>query len=122
LCVTWPSYILIYIGIHSRCHIHNMINKHPGWPDEFVKKSPKNVAQSIFLSKLIQNLYLNPKLWATSVFSEKLLKINNRPLSENSPNLVTLQASNHSFLITDMFSWIVFPAHYSSTDRRSLCK
>jgi hypothetical protein len=30
------------------------------------------------------------KIWATSVFFQKLPKVNNRPLGENSPNLVTL--------------------------------
>jgi hypothetical protein len=31
-----------------------------------------------------------PKLLATSVIIEKLPKVNNHPLGENSPNLVTL--------------------------------
>jgi hypothetical protein len=30
------------------------------------------------------------KIWATFVFFQKLSKVNNRPLGENSPNLVTL--------------------------------
>jgi hypothetical protein len=29
-------------------------------------------------------------MWATSVIFKKLPKVNNRPLGENSPNLVTL--------------------------------
>jgi hypothetical protein len=41
-----------------------------GWPDEFEKKIAQNVAQPIFLSKLMQNLTIekrSPKIWTTSV-------------------------------------------------------
>jgi hypothetical protein len=32
-------------------------------------------------------------MWATSVIFKKMLKVNNRPLGENSPNLVTLASA-----------------------------
>jgi hypothetical protein len=56
------------------------------------EKVAQNVAQYIFLSKLIHNLYRvtkDPKN-AFYVIFRKLPKVNNHPLAENSPNLVTL--------------------------------
>jgi hypothetical protein len=32
-------------------------------------------------------------MWATSVIFGKLPKVNNRPLGENSPNLITLESA-----------------------------
>jgi hypothetical protein len=51
----------------------------------------KNVSKSIFV---IFNLFpmkiVAQKIWATSVIFNKLYRVNNRPIGENSPNLVTL--------------------------------
>jgi hypothetical protein len=58
-----------------------------------VKKIAQSVAQPIFKSKLISNIYFGQsshKLWAIYVIFQKLPKANNRPLGKNSPNLVTL--------------------------------
>jgi hypothetical protein len=57
-----------------------------------VKNIAQKVAQCIF-AKLMHNLYhgkSSPKMWVTSVIFKKLPKVNNYPLGENSPNLVTL--------------------------------
>jgi hypothetical protein len=51
-----------------------------------------------FLSKLIHNFLIHnfkrgkssPKMWATSESFKKLPKVNNDPIGEKSPNLVTL--------------------------------
>jgi hypothetical protein len=57
------------------------------------EKSSQNAAQTIFLSKVIQYLYhekSSPLLWATPAIFKLLTEVNNHPMSENSPNLVTL--------------------------------
>jgi hypothetical protein len=43
----------------------------------------------------------SPKLWAISAIFQKLPKANNRPLGENSPNLVTLAPG--SVILTRFF-------------------
>jgi hypothetical protein len=57
------------------------------------EKIAQNVAQLIFLSKLIHNIYLGKsgvKMWANSEIFKNLTKANNPTLGANSPNLVTL--------------------------------
>jgi hypothetical protein len=58
------------------------------------KKSPQNMAQPIFLSKLIHNFFPRKKVaqtfWLFLQFSKKLPNETYRPIGENSPNLVTL--------------------------------
>jgi hypothetical protein len=57
------------------------------------EKIAQNVAQSIFRKKIVRNFYRekrSPKIRATSVIIKKLPKVNNHPIGENSPNLVTL--------------------------------
>jgi hypothetical protein len=63
-----------------------------GRSDEFLKKVAQNVAQPIFLSKLIAVTVGNssPSICATSVIFKRQPKVNNRPLGQNWPNLVTL--------------------------------
>jgi hypothetical protein len=64
-----------------------------GWPEKFVK----NVAKRVVLSKLINNFYILEKVapvWTASVCNKKLPKEYNRPMGENSPNLVTLILDN----------------------------
>jgi hypothetical protein len=45
----------------------------------------------------------SPKLRAISVIFQKLPKANNRPLGENSPNLVTLLNTNPALLKTTLW-------------------
>jgi hypothetical protein len=69
-----------------------------GRPDEFVKKSPKMLPKTIFFSKLMHKRNRgksSPNMSGTSVYLRKNLpEENNRPMGENSPNLVTLQVVN----------------------------
>jgi hypothetical protein len=61
------------------------------------EKSTQNVAQAISLSKFIHFFFFayksSPDIWSTVVILKKLFKVDNCPLGENSPNLVTLTAS-----------------------------
>jgi hypothetical protein len=71
-----------------------------GWPDKFVKIT-QNVAQPDFwqnkcLTYTFPGEKSSPKIWATSIFIKKLPKINNHPMGENSPNLVTLRKGHKS--------------------------
>jgi hypothetical protein len=68
-----------------------------GWPDEFEKKSPQmkpnpfrfqNHCITFTTGKEVQNF--RPLIDVTVI---KLPKVNNHPMSENSPNLVTLVTS-----------------------------
>jgi hypothetical protein len=71
-----------------------------GWPDEFVKNSPK-YSPTHFLAKYCISLTVensSPKIRATIVIFKKLLKVNIRPMGENSPNLVTLLRSHGSWV------------------------
>jgi hypothetical protein len=63
------------------------------------EKVAQNIAQPVFFC---QNLYItgavenrSPDPRATSVIFKPLPKVNNRPLSENSPNLVTLPGGHY---------------------------
>jgi hypothetical protein len=70
----------------SDCWLHNAPSAlSPGWPDEFVKISPK-----------ITEDKTSPKVWNNFVIFKNLSKINNRTLGENSPNLVTLTLTHLS--------------------------
>jgi hypothetical protein len=51
---------------------------------------PKIFCENEYLTFTVENSTL--KFWATSVIFKKLLKVNNHPIGENSPNLVTLLA------------------------------
>jgi hypothetical protein len=58
------------------------------WQKSRPKCSPTHV-----LSKVTHNLTVekySPKIWATSVIFKKMYKYSNRPIRENSPNLVTV--------------------------------
>jgi hypothetical protein len=59
-----------------------------------VKKSPQNVAQSVFFVKSNTQLLQGQKVAQLFVlrlqFSQKLPKVNSHPIGENWPNLVTL--------------------------------
>jgi hypothetical protein len=45
-----------------------------------------------------------PKMWATcAIFKKKLPKVSNRPMGENSPNLVTLALSPDSLSAAQFF-------------------
>jgi hypothetical protein len=60
-----------------------------GWPDAFVKIA-QNAAKTGLLSILIIHHFYCGKMWAISAIFKKLPNVNNRPIGENSPNLVTL--------------------------------
>jgi hypothetical protein len=49
----------------------------------------QNVAPTIFWSKLVHK-FVCGKIWPTLVIFKKVPNKNNRPIAENSPNLVTL--------------------------------
>jgi hypothetical protein len=51
------------------------------------------------------------KIWATFVFFQKLPKVNNRPLGENSPNLVTLHAARGQYSKQDFCAYGKVGAH-----------
>jgi hypothetical protein len=67
-----------------------------GWPDEFVKKTPKMyVAQAIFLSTSMHNRWKKLHKNVGYLFNfQNLPKAKNRPKDENSSNLVTLKCSH----------------------------
>jgi hypothetical protein len=65
----------------------------PGWPDEFVKKSPKMSPNPFFVKINLGFKVGSPKMWATFVIYKKCPKKKNHPMCENSPNLVTLSGS-----------------------------
>jgi hypothetical protein len=70
-----------------------------GRPDEFVKKSPKCSSTHFFLKNNLLSFTVNkssPIIWATSVIFKRLSKVNNHPIGEKSPNLVTLQLRPHT--------------------------
>jgi hypothetical protein len=61
-------------------------------PDEFVKNGPKVLSKQFFTKN---NTFLGKKVRKNVVYFcnfQKMPKVNNRPLGENSPNLVTLAA------------------------------
>jgi hypothetical protein len=70
------------------------------WPDEFVKK----VAQSMFQNKCTTFTMQksSQKTWASWVI-KKLPKLNNRPIGENSHNLVTLLVTENGFQTKNLF-------------------
>jgi hypothetical protein len=57
-----------------------------------VKKIAQNVAQPVFQNWRITRIVekSSQRIWPTSEILNKLPKINNCPIGENSPNLVTL--------------------------------
>jgi hypothetical protein len=69
----------------------------PGWPDEFVKIRPKRSPTNV--SSKLMPLFCREKVaqkWGLLMdFSKNLPRINNCPIGENSPNLVTLFCSRH---------------------------
>jgi hypothetical protein len=75
----------------------------------FEKKSPKMYANPFYVQ--INDVTdaaekkSNPNFWATVVIFKTLSEGNNRPIGENSPNLVTLHPS----------IYFQFPTHTSST-------
>jgi hypothetical protein len=72
---------------------HNDLELLSGWPDEFLKKVAQNVAQPIFVKintlGKVHSLYNFCYLCHLKKYSKKL---NNLPMGENWPNLVTLIA------------------------------
>jgi hypothetical protein len=75
------------------------------------KNRPKCSPIHFFCQKLyiIYTLVkISPTFWATSVIFEKTLKVNKRPLVENSPNLVTLPACLFLFRLLQFVVGITF--------------
>jgi hypothetical protein len=59
------------------CRIVLLVRSRPGWPDELVKKVAQNVAQHIFLSKVINIFHCgknSSKIWAASLIFQNLHK------------------------------------------------
>jgi hypothetical protein len=82
--------------------------KAPGWPDEFVKKSP-TMQPSPCLSKLIRNFFSVKKwfkVWVASQIFKNLPEVNKRPMRKNSPNLVTLWGAPLSRHAADSFGTV----------------
>jgi hypothetical protein len=81
------------LKLQSRVFLQHakMFVSQPGWTDEFVKKIAQNVAQChILCQNFIHILHIIGK--KSNFF--KLPKVNNLPLGENSPDLVTLVATD----------------------------
>jgi hypothetical protein len=80
--------------IHCLRRKHFLRDSRPGRPDAFVKNSPKNSPNTIFVKSNAQLLctVVNSSLIirAISFIFTKLPKVNSRPIGEKSPNLVTL--------------------------------
>jgi hypothetical protein len=75
--------VIFFVMCNILAAIFFKLESRPGWPDEFVKNSPKMLPKSIFC----QNKYTtftveesSPKIWAVSVSFIKLPKVNNRPI------------------------------------------
>jgi hypothetical protein len=81
------------------------------------EKIVQNVAQPVFLSKLMHHLNRvrkqNTKTWSTTVNLLEPAKENKRPITENSPNLVALNpAAQALFFLIRLFLHLGFLSLY----------
>jgi hypothetical protein len=108
LCFDWVDNVdcCFTSGDHFWCHVgektcSTLLVYRPHWTREQGDlmspwKVAQNVDQRVFCSKLIPNFYRGKSAtstWTTSVILKNLSNVNNRPMGENSPNLVTLHVS-----------------------------
>jgi hypothetical protein len=65
-----------------------------GWPDELAKKCPKCSQTRTYIVRICRQLFpwikVDQRFWLLLQISRKCPKVINRPIGENSTNLVTL--------------------------------
>jgi hypothetical protein len=87
------SLALFRCFLRSRCRLAQQVTENQSDQMSLCKISPKTWPNT-FLTKLMYNLNFGKssfKMWATSAIIKSLPKVNNPPLGENLPNLVTLR-------------------------------
>jgi hypothetical protein len=90
------NYLKKYTGMSQQESLWHFICKlEPVWPDALVKKSTQNVAQPIFFetNTHVHHFYhrkIAKNLGYIYIYLKQLPKVNNRPIGDSSPNLVTL--------------------------------
>jgi hypothetical protein len=86
-----------------------------GRPDGFVKKNPPKCSPTHFLSKVMPNFYcwkkVCQKISATSLFINKLPKVNKRPVAENfaksgHPDSDAFFPAKCIFMWESMYCWV----------------
>jgi hypothetical protein len=123
--------MLLTISIPTRYFFGHCCCWRPGWPDEFLRKSPNMLPNPFILQHKFYLEKCSTTFWATlwSPFNKKA-QINNHPIGENSPNLITLLATTFNswmrtaFLLGTIFIFVrkrwreIKKKHFSDTFKK----